>query len=208
MASQRQQPNGPNSAAPGITPAVFDLGKRLRRNALVGALVLGPFGVLVLLGSITNNVDGPAAARVFSGIFGAALVGVAVLIALLWPVISRTQQLVLEHTGIRWHDPRGRPFSIRWQELAEIEVHRKWTPSRFGRSSARVRVDLYPAGHDFRRRHPELEHLIRDGEPQPHYRLSLGPNKTAATIVDEGLQRFQPRLRQGVREENQPPSAR
>ncbi|SDK68844.1 hypothetical protein SAMN04487820_1119 [Actinopolyspora mzabensis] len=187
---------------------MFDLGKRLRRNALIGALVLGPFGLLVLFGSITNNVDGPAAARVFSGIFGAALLGVAVLIALLWPVISRTQQLVLEHTGIRWHDPRGRPFTIRWQELAEIVVHRKWTPSRFGRSSAQVRVELYPAGHDFRKRHPDLEHLLREGEGRPHYRLTLGPNKTAATIVDEGLQRFQPRLRQGIREENQPPSAR
>ncbi|MGJ7907257.1 hypothetical protein ACOQFL_12335 [Actinopolyspora sp. H202] len=206
MAFQREQPDGPNSPAAGITPAVFDLGKRLRRNALVGALVLGPFGVLVLLGSITNNVDGPMAARVFSGIFGAVLIGVAVLIALLWPVISRTQQLVLEHTGLRWHDPRGRPFTIRWQELAEIVVHRKWKPSRFGRSLAQVWVELHPAGHDFRRRHPELEHLLRNEETQPHYRLTLGPNKSAATIVDEGLRRFQPRLHQGIQEENRPAS--
>ncbi|SDP65200.1 hypothetical protein SAMN04487905_106281 [Actinopolyspora xinjiangensis] len=208
MASQREQPDSPGAETAGITPAVFDLGKRLRRNALAGGLVLGPFGALVLLGSITDNVDGPTAARVFAGVFGAALVGIAVLIALLWPVISRPQQLVIEHTGIRWHDPRGRPFTIRWEELAEIAVHRKWTPPKFGHSSAQVRVDLFPSGHDFRRRHPELEHLLRNGENRPHYRLALGPNKTAATIVDEGIQRFQPRLHRGIHEENRPSGAR
>lgn len=189
-------PPGPNTAQ----PVVYDVGKRVRRNVLVGGAVLGPFGLILLVGAFRGSVDGGAGARVFTGLFGSALLGMALLVLLFWPVLSRPQQLFLESSGVRWHDPRGKPFAIRWEELAAVELSRKWVIRRLGRPAAIVRIDLFPADGDFRLRHPEMEHLWEREDLRGGYRLPIGADKNAAPLLDEAVWRFQPRVHRGIRE--------
>ncbi|NHD18589.1 MULTISPECIES: hypothetical protein [unclassified Actinopolyspora] len=185
-------------------PVVYDVGRRVRRNVLIGGAVLGPFGLLLLISAFRGGVDGGVGARVFTGLFGCALIGVALLVLLFWPVLSRTQQLFIEPPGVRWHDPRGKPFAIRWEELAAVELSRKWMVRRMGRPGAVVRLDLFPADVSFRSRHPEMEHLWERDGLRGGYRLPIGADKNAAPLLDEAVQRFHPRARGGIRETGRP----
>ncbi|NYH79879.1 hypothetical protein FHR84_003217 [Actinopolyspora biskrensis] len=189
-------PPNPNTAQ----PVVYDVGRRLRRNVLVGGVVLGPFGVLLLIGAFRGGVGGGTGARVLTVLFGGVLLGAALLVLLFWPVFSRPQQLFLEPSGVRWHDPRGKPFAVRWEELATVEISRKWVTRSFGRPAAVVRIDLFPADGDFRPRHPEMEHLWEREKVRGGYRLPVGADKNAAPLLDEAVRRFHPRVHGGIRE--------
>ncbi len=136
----------------------------------------------------------------FTGLFGGVLLATALLLLLFWPVFSRTQQLFLEPSGVRWHDPRGKPFTVRWEELANVEISRKWVARSFGRPAAVVRLDLFPADGEFRPRHPEMELLRAREETHGGYRLAVGADKNAAPLLDEAVRRFHPRVHGGIRE--------
>lgn len=186
-------------------PVVIDLAQNSVTRSAAAILLAAGFGLLAIWAGLTGRIAGGSGVAIAAVVTGGVLLLIGFIGALLWKVITRPRSLVIDRTGVRWHDPRGSSWQIAWPELAAVAVSR--TTNRNTRkviASSMVRLDLFPAEPDFRRRHPEMErlwefHRVRDG-----YRVPFGEVVESDGLVprlDHGLRTFAgPRYR-GVQDE-------
>ncbi|MGH3979535.1 MAG: hypothetical protein ACRDRZ_11140 [Pseudonocardiaceae bacterium] len=179
------------------TPVVIDLGAKATRQVLPAMLVCLAIGGITIYSVITGQVSG---GRTAAAVLGALLLGLGVLMLACWRVIVRPRRLVLDPAGVHLDDPRGMPFSVRWDELAAAVLSRRIRRSRrfpFIRRVS-VRMDLFPADPAFARRHPGMAKLARDGD---RYRLPLGHAPKELQVIEQAVLRFRSAVWGGIRDE-------
>lgn len=197
MDSSHQQPAGPPPEQHGITPSlVLDVGKNAPRYALVAGVSSGVVGFAAVATAIAEAESSSIAGLVFTWIIGLTFLGIAVITAMNRKTVSRPRQLSLDADGVRWHDPQGIPWSVRWEELAGVAITRR------NAHRSLVQLDLFPADPQFRHRHPEMEHLRQFRRVANGYRLSLGTAKTFTDMIDEWMRHFRPRMYTGIHDDN------
>ncbi len=145
---------------------VIDIGSRDTRRVLIGGLVAALLGVptLIMIAVAVPQARGDDwVGLLIGGVIGLGFTGIAVLALVNWKMVSRPRKLVFEPAGIRWDDPRGKPWAVAWGELAAVSISRTAErPVQLSDAVVRrvmVRLDLFPGDDGFRARHPELEHL-------------------------------------------------
>src|SRR4051794_39593582 len=151
-------------AAPGMPfggpPVVIDVGKTNGRKAVIGAVVAGALGLTALIAGIGGAADGGAGIGAIMIVIGLLLLVLPVGLVVRKDKVFRTQHLVFEPGGLRWHDPKGAPWVVPWAELAAVSIS-KHSPKEYGTPSlqdkivsaasdkiagerAFVRLDIYP----------------------------------------------------------------
>ncbi|MFC4591421.1 hypothetical protein [Sphaerisporangium corydalis] len=187
-------------------PVVIDVGAGSKAKAVAACVVAEGIGALSVYAAFTGQVDGGSGVAVAAGVIGALFIAVGLLPVVAWRKITRPRRLVIEQQGIRWDDPRGRPWAVAWHELAGVGVSR--TVQRRIRAEDRltprkvmVRVDLFPADPGFRARHPEMEHLWEFHRVENGYRLPLGSAPKHIEPIDRGMRTHRPGVYMGVRDE-------
>ncbi|MBE1530261.1 hypothetical protein [Actinomadura algeriensis] len=180
-----------DAPAPG-EPVTVDVADAQARQIVVGAAVAGFFGVVALVAAGTGNVTGGTGARVAAFALGAIFTLIGVLPLLMWRVAFRARSLVLDADGMRWDDPGGAPWTVRWAELAGVELVNPEPDAGTPKVAPPVRLVLTPASPDFRAAHPEMEHLAAETPAGPGvvYRLPFGRAHRVVGPIDEGLGSF------------------
>ncbi|OLT12850.1 hypothetical protein BJF79_21385 [Actinomadura sp. CNU-125] len=167
-----------------------DVANAQTRQIVVGAAVAGFFGVVAIAAAITGDVTGGTGARVAAFVLGTVFTLIGVLPLLMWRIAFRPRRLVLDADGLRWDDPRGRPWAVRWTELSGVEIVAPEPDTGAPRVSPSVHLVLTPASPGFRDAHPEMEHLARRAGPGVVYRLPFGHARRVVGPIDEGLTSF------------------
>ncbi|MEV5826339.1 hypothetical protein AB0L25_12245 [Spirillospora sp. NPDC052242] len=164
------------------------------RQLVVGMAVAGFFGVVAIAAAVTGGVDGGTGARVAAFLIGAVFSLIGVLPLLMWRVAFRRRRLVLDASGMRWDDPDGSPWAVRWAELSRVRLSSPEPDTGAPRVASAVNLLLYPADPEFRDAHPEMEHLAvaEAGAPGVAYRLPFGHAHRVVGPIDDGLARFAP----------------
>ncbi|QFG21165.1 hypothetical protein [Actinomadura sp. WMMB 499] len=177
-------------------PVTVDVADAQARQMIVGMAVAGAFGVVAVAAAITGDVVGGTGVRVAAFLIGLVFTLIGVLPLLMWRVAFRRRRLVLDAGGIRWDDPDGSPWSVRWPELSRVELAAREPDTGGPRMSAAVHLLLYPAGPEFRDAHPEMRHLAvaRAGAPDGAYLLPFGHAHRVVGPIDDGLTAFAPGL--------------
>jgi hypothetical protein len=201
-------PGGPGG------PIVIDVGKTNGRKAVIGAVVAGALGLTALIAGIGGAADGGAGVGAVMIVIGLLLLVLPVGLVVRKDKVFRTQHLVFEPGGLRWHDPKGAPWVVPWGELAAVSIS-KHSPKEYGTPTlqdklvsaasdkiagerAFVRLDIYPADPGFAGRHPELAHLWERQGVQNGYRLPLGSNVKFIPTIAQAMGRFAPQIYRGV----------
>ncbi|WP_026404567.1 hypothetical protein [Actinomadura rifamycini] len=166
------------------------------RQMIVGAAVAGPLGVVAIAAAVTGGVDGGTGVRVAAFVIGTVFALLGALPLLMWRVAFRRRRLVLDAAGMRWDDPRGRPWAVRWAELDRVRLVDPEPDTGAPRVASTVNLLLHPAGPEFRDAHPEMEHLAvaKAGAPGVAYRLPFGHAHRVVGPIDDALVRFAPGL--------------
>lgn len=205
---------GSPAGGPGGGPVVIDVGKTNGRKATIGAVVAGALGLTALISGIAGAVDGGAGVGAVVIVIGLLLLVLPIGLVVRKDKVFRTQHLVFEPGGLRWHDPKGAPWVVPWAELAAVSVS-KHSPKEYGTPSlqdkivgaasdkiagerAFVRLDIYPADPGFAGRHPELAHLWERQGVKNGYRLPLGSNVKFIPTIAMAMGRFAPQVYRGV----------
>lgn len=176
---------------PGPQPVVLDVAKGSRPTILLGAGVLLVFGLIAVGAAVAGAVSGGTGSRTGVGVCGGIMLLIGLLPLVFWHWVFRPRKLIMESRGVRWDDPRGKPWAVGWAEVGMIAVSTAERASRTGMTTL-VRLDVLPRDPGFPARHPEMAHLVRHKDGQMSYRLPLGPHSTYLTVVDNGLRRFAP----------------
>lgn len=205
---------GQPAPAFGGPPVVIDVGKTNGRKAVIGAVVAGALGLTALIAGIGGAADGGAGVGAVMIVIGLLLLVLPVGLVVRKDKVFRTQHLVFEPGGLRWHDPKGAPWVVPWAELAAVSIS-KHSPKEYGTPSlqdkivsaasdkiagerAFVRLDIYPADPGFAGRHPELAHLWERQGVKNGYRLPLGSNVKFIPTIAMAMGRFAPQVFRGV----------
>ena len=198
----------------GGPPVVIDVGTTNARKAVIGAVVAGALGLGAVIAGIAGATDGGAGVGAVVIVIGLLLLVLPVGLVVRRDKIFRTQHLVFEPGGLRWHDPKGAPWVVPWGELAAVSIS-KHSPKEYGTPTlqdklvsaasdkiagerAFVRLDIYPADPGFAGRHPELAHLWERQGVQNGYRLPLGSNVKFIPTIAQAMGRFAPQIYRGV----------
>jgi hypothetical protein len=198
--------------APAGPPAVIDIGKSDSRRFVIASAVIIPLGAIAIIAGLAGAVEGGPGVAIAAVCIG----GVFLLIGLL-PILARKKafrprRLVIEQAGIRWDDPQGKPWAVRWQELAAVAIS-KHEALQVGPESvsdkvsgaitdrvlgerALVRLDLFPGDPGFHQRHPEMAHLWE----KDRIRLPLGHNAGFLPLMDAAIRHFLPNRYLGVQQ--------
>ena len=151
---------------------VINLGSVESRRARITATLF----ILLGAGALNLAVVESASGRMSGVVAGILIVAAVALIVVMIPVFwtawrLSARRLIIEPTGIRWHDPKGRSWALPWHELAAVSISLDppaETPDTTNLKRARAavdspgkvaRLDLFPADPGVRSRHPEMEHL-------------------------------------------------
>jgi hypothetical protein len=176
---------------------------------IIASAIIIPLGLFATVGGVVATLGGRLGG-IIALVFGLACVGIGLV-----PVFNRRRafrprQLVIEQAGIRWDDPRGEPWAVRWQELAAVALCRH-EPGSTGPESVTeqvngaivdkvlgervlVRLELFPGDAGFHQRHPELAHLWTGDR----LRLTLGHTLGMLSQMDAAIRHFQPARYLGV----------
>jgi hypothetical protein len=215
-------PHPPHQAppAPGpAVPAMIDLRARSREARVllaIGCVLTVVFLLGLLVGAVDRSVPGPV--RLVAGGVG---VGFVVLITVVWRTRDRPSRwLAVDHEGIRLLDGRRRAIvRMAWGDLAGVGLmtdentrHRRLMAAsldavpRLSRRMVRVPIwlELYPAGPDAVRRHPELAVAWQAGRPRhpgdsQRWLIGLGDGLGQDVPVGEHVRRWRPDLWRGHR---------
>ena len=189
----------------GGAPVVLDAGKKAARHTLLGGSVAGGMGILTLYSSMTGHIIGGPGAHAFAWFLGVIFTGIGLLAVLTWKFLVRPMRLVFDANGITWDDPRGKPWSVSWPELAGVALSRTQRRGVLGSNrtlpSVLVRLDLFPADPSFRQRHQGMEHLWERHRVRNGYRLPLGQAPDYIPLIDDAMRRFRPQIYGGVHDE-------
>ncbi|XRQ12516.1 hypothetical protein ACN3XK_16960 [Actinomadura welshii] len=173
-------------------PVTVDVGAAQTRQIVVGATVAGALGVLALASVVTGNVEGGTGARVAAFVIGLVFALIGVLPLLMWRIAFRPRRLVLDADGVRWEDPEGSPWAVRWPELGRVTLSYPAPDYDSPRVSSAVNLDLRPAEPGFRDAHPEMGHLIVRGVDG--YRVPFGHAHSVIGPLDGALRSFAPAI--------------
>lgn len=175
--------------------------------------------LLLGLGAFTLGAVEAANDRMGAGVVGILIFGAGLLLVGLIPVFNRKRlfrprRLVIEHAGIRWDDPQGKPWAVPWHELAAVSIslNEKAEGPELSLTGmiagaavdktlgkhVRVRLDLFPADPGFRSRHPEMEHLWEFYKLRNGFRQPLGNNGRCVQPIELAVSHFQPRVYRGI----------
>jgi hypothetical protein len=176
---------------------------------VIASAILIPLGLIAIVGGVVETVGGRLGGLIALA-FGLAFLGIGMV-----PVVNRRRafrprRLLIEQAGVRWDDPRGQPWAVRWQELAAVVIARREPASggaedlsgqvadavadRVLGERVLVYLDLFPADPGFHRRHPELAHLSKGDR----LRLPLGHNARMLPQMEAAIRHFQPSRFHGV----------
>jgi hypothetical protein len=193
---------------------VIETGRADSRRFVVASIVLISLGLVATIGGAIETVNGRLGGLIAVGF------GVVFLLIGLVPVFNRKRafrprRLVIEQAGIRWDDPKGEPWSVRWQELAAVALCRHEAAEvgpdglsdkvagavadRVLGERVLVRLELFPADRGFHQRHPEMAHLWTGDR----LRLLLGHNLRLLPQMDAAIRYFQPSRYLGVQRTTQ-----
>jgi hypothetical protein len=190
---------------------VIDVGKADAKRFVIGSVVSGAVGLVAIIAGLVGAVEGGVGVAI-----GAVCIGAVFLLIALLPVMARRKafrprRLVIEQPGIRWDDPQGIPWAVRWHELAAVSLSRHGAlelpetvsdkvsgaiVDRVAGERVLVRLHLFPADAGFHQRHPEMAPLWH----QDRLRLPLGHNAALVPQMDAALRYFQPMRYRGVQE--------
>jgi hypothetical protein len=195
-------------------PMVFETGRADARRFVIASAVLITLGMIAVIGGAAETVNGRMGGLIAVG-FGVVFLGIGLV-----PVVNRKRafrprRLVIEQAGIRWDDPKGEPWAVRWQELAAVALNRHEAAEvgpdglsdkvagaiadRALGERVLVRLDLFPADPHFHQRHPEMAHLWTGDR----LRLLLGHHARLLPQMDAAIRYFQPSRYLGVQRTTQ-----
>lgn len=162
-------------------PVVVNLGRRLAGQGLGGGVFAAFFGVVAFIAAFSSGAS--TGMRVAFGVVGTPFLLVAVGILLSVPMVARRRYAVLDPYAFTWDDPGGDSFSLLWPEISSVKIRsiviRRAPTAFFG-------------GRDVERL------LLQTGGKT--LELALGDQRKAAGQIGEAVQRFAPRIWQGVTE--------
>lgn len=192
MSWQQPAPNRQYGA-----PVVLNVAAASNVKIIVGCVIAGVIGLVTVVSVLLDKVEGGTGARIVGGVIGSICLLAALVPLLTFPITFRPRKLVVEPAGIRWDDPRGKPWALRWQELGAVAISTaekvtRGTGSGFSTSTTLVRMDLWPRDPGFPTRHPEMQHLWQASGAKGCYRLPLGPNRKFVTPLDAALRGYAP----------------
>ncbi|OLT12851.1 hypothetical protein BJF79_21390 [Actinomadura sp. CNU-125] len=149
-------------------------------------------GFYTVFYSLVGDMEGGADSRAVSILFGIAMALLGLFPALLWWWVIRPRRLVFDAAGLHRIDPRGAPWTVRWEELERITFS---FPQLVGRPKGPVpmmALELHPADASFGDQHPQME---RWSVPSPDgrgdvYRLPLGRKRKFIEPIDGALSSF------------------
>jgi hypothetical protein len=189
---------------------VIDVGRANNRRLVIAWALLIPICLSAIICGVAEVIRGRT-----GGGLGAVAFGVLVLVLGLVALLVRRRtflprQVVIEQAGIRWDDPKGRAWAVRWQELAAVAFTRL-EPAVTGLETVRDRVldaavertlgervlvhlEMYPADPSFHGRRPDLAHLWK----KDRLRLQLGFNAHQLPQLDAATRYFAPGRYLGV----------
>ncbi|MGP3918052.1 hypothetical protein [Nonomuraea sp. 10N515B] len=153
---------------------MIDVGRDAKVKALIGGSVAGVIGVMTLYWAATGQVTGGADGAPAGVVFGLIFLAIGLLPIAAWRRLSRPRRLVFDGFGVRWDDPRGKPWAVAWGELSDL---------------------------GFRARHPDMEHLWEFHTVKNGYRLPLGSNPKYIPVIEQAMRQFRPAAYLGVRDE-------
>lgn len=192
MHTHSGNPLGPRVPMPtASTGVLLDLSSKARRKVFAGAVLAGVLGLTVMLLAIFGVIGEGGVLRVTTGALGAGFLGLSLIAVMCWRVIARDRRLRISPHGLRWDEDHGSSFTLRWQELASVELTRG--------DRRTLTLDLYPGDSFFSQRHPEMEHLWGRHGIQNGYRIQLGDTIQLLPPVELALRRYCPTLYRGVR---------
>jgi hypothetical protein len=180
---------------------VFDLGAGGWLRILLAVALCGGLGVIGIVSAFTGGVRGGAGVRIGVIVLSLIFLGIALAFLAMSAVLTRPRKLIVEPAGLRWDDPRGKPWFAPWSELAGVSIS---TVTTFNQNFVRrslVRVDLFPGDAGFQSRHPGLSHLWEALGAKESYRLPLGGHESYLSDLDHALQLHAQTKYRGVIEE-------
>jgi hypothetical protein len=180
---------------------VFDLGAGGWVRILLAVGLCGGLGVIGLVAAFTGGVSGGTAARIGAIVLSLIFLGIALIFLALSPVLTRPRKLIVEPGGLRWADPRGKPWFAPWSELAGVSISTFTTLNHNFVRRTLVRIDLFPGDAGFESRHPELSHLWETLGAEQSYRLPLDGHEAYLSELDQALQTHARTTYRGVIEE-------
>jgi hypothetical protein len=181
------------------------VGKKAGRQALLGGAVSGGLGLLCIISAITGQVSGGSGVLIGVLVLGLIFLGIGVLVGVTARRVTRARRLVFDANGVRWDDPQGKAWAVRWEELSNVTIsrtkQRRVQLTDYVMRRILVRLDLFPADPAFRQRHPEMEHLWEFHRVRNGYRLPLGHAPDFIPLIQDGMQRFRPQIYGGIHDE-------
>ncbi|GAA3204684.1 hypothetical protein [Nonomuraea helvata] len=186
-------------------PVVIDVGRDAKVKALIGGSVAGAIGLISIFSAFTGQTTGGSGSAVVVLILGLVFLLIGLLPIIAWRKISRPRRLVFDGFGVRWDDPQGRPWAVPWNELSGVGISR--TQQRRVKLAdylirrTMVRLDLFPADHGFRARHPDMEPLWEFHTVKNGYRLPLGSNPKYIPVIEHAMRQYRPAVYLGIRDE-------
>ncbi|WP_188195334.1 hypothetical protein [Nonomuraea sp. SYSU D8015] len=198
-------PSQPQFNAPTPPPVVIDVGRDAKVKALIGGSVAGVIGIMTLYWSFTGQVTGGSDGMVPGVVFGLIFLSIGLLPVIAWRKLNRPRHLVFDAFGVRWDDPRGKPWAVAWAELSGVGIsrtkQRRVQLADYIMRRIMVRLDLFPADPGFRARHPDMEHLWEFHTVKNGYRLPLGSNPKYIPVIEQAMRRFRPQAYLGIKDE-------
>jgi hypothetical protein len=207
-----QQPSPYGWPGPPAPPAVIDVGKSSGRKLVIGSIVAGALGLISICAGLTGAVEGGPGTAIATIAIGSVCLLIGLLPVFFYKMAFRPRRLVIEQQGIRWDDPRGKPWAVQWRELAAVSISKHGAlqvgpesvsdkvsgaiVDRVTGERVMVRLDLFPADPGFHQRHPEMAHLWA----QDRYRLPFGQSPGLIPQIEAPMRHFQPMLYRGVQE--------
>jgi hypothetical protein len=177
-------------------PVVVDVAAGNNKTVRGGSIGCGVLSLLFLVPAVVGAFQGEAGFAIGLGLTGLVILGIGLVPIVAKDVFLRPRRFVFDLNGIRWEDPKGAPWFLRWAELGAVVVSTsgpRITSDLHGGTRDHgeiVRVDLFPAGPQVRAQHPELEHLWEFDEVKDGYRVPLGPNPALIPQLDHAIRTF------------------
>jgi hypothetical protein len=166
-------------------------------------------GLVATIGGAVEAVRGRVGGLIAVA-FGVACLSIGLIPVFHRKRVFRPRRLVIEQAGMRWDDPKGEPWAVRWQELAAVALSRH-EPGNTGTEGVTdevadavveralgdrvlLHLDLFPGDPGFHQRHPEMAYLWK----KDRLRLPLGHNAPLLPQLDGAIRYFQPGRYLGV----------
>ena len=175
------------------TPIVVDVAAGNSRTIRNGSIGCGLVGVFFVVVGVIAAVNRSTAAAIVVGLLGLVVLVLGVYPLLRPEAFLRQRRLVVDAEAIRWDDPKGEPWTLRWDELSAVEIFTSGPRDVRMLYAARrtdtelVGIDLYPRGDVVR---PEMTRLWQLDGVIGGWRLPLGTDPDLVLRLDHALQTF------------------